>query len=620
MEVFANNYTDFGIYIPPDAKPSPKNEVDTICPQCDHLRKHKGEKKLRVNIEKGTWFCAHCSWTGGLTPEEWAKNKPRIKPSTLRSLEGKQLQYWINRKISEKTLVARMVKSAVHPVRDKRTGTVSNVLCTVFTYYQNGWPTMIKYRDGKKNFAIQKDSKLIPWGLDYIKGKNDCIIVEGEPDVLSFHEVGLINCVSVPNGATISSEERDSYEKTGKLVLEKTLSLSYFDNCYEDFETKKCIYIATDADAAGVKLRLEIARRFGTDKCKFIDFSKYTYLNENGDQIKCKDANEVLKNLGPEVLKNTVKYAENFPIEDVVTIDDVWSEIEYQSVNGLEYGVSTGIPALDPHFTWKLGHTVVINAHNNMGKTTFGMYLILLSSVMYGWKWGVYSPENYPVSDLAVTLLEMYMGNTMDPKANKPATKNDLEKARTFLRNHIEFVNNEDGYTPEKLREVKRQMILRKGINGFFTDPWNSLYQNLKGDTMDNYLTHELSAEVRFAVNNKIISLYGVHPMSPISIERREPRPPSEFEITGGAIWSKKMYEIMTIHYDKKLLSSEALPLTQVFVHKTKDHRLIGVPNKEEPVLLKFNPRSHRYLLSNGTDCFESAKQRVAQTQIWENF
>jgi twinkle protein len=620
MEKYANDYKDFSIVLSENAKASTKGEIDAICPQCDYLRKKHGEKKLRVNQSKGTWFCQHCGWTGGLTSMEWAKDKIKIKPSPLSQLEGKQLEYWINRGISRMTLSACMVQSAIHPVRDKHTGEVRKVLCTVFPYTQNGWQTMVKYRDGSKNFAIQAGSKLIPWGLDWIKHSKECIIVEGEPDRLSYHEAGLHFVVSVPNGATISIEEKEAYEKTGKLIPENTLSLSYFDNCYEDFASKTCIYIATDADPAGVKLRFEIARRFGGDRCKYIDFSKYTYLNENSETVKCKDANDILRYLGKEVLKNTLKNAEGFPIDDVVTIDDIWEEIQYQTEHGLEYGKSTGISSLNPHFTWKMGHPITLNGYNNMGKTHFGMNLILLSAILYGWKWGIYSPENYPVSELAVTAMEIYIGNTIDPKIANHATFKDIQDAKDFIRNHIEFVNNEDGYTPEQLRKIKKQMIVRRGIHGFFTDPWNSLSMELKGDTMDNYLTKELSAEVRFSINNQLIQIFGTHPQTPMSIERKEPRPPSEYEITGGAIWSKKMYEMLSIHYDKKLLSSGTAPMTQIYVLKTKNHRIIGVPTREHPVMLQFKGRCHRYLLENGTDPFEIAKKRIVSTTSWEIF
>jgi len=621
---FANTYEDFGIPFVDVMKKNAENEVYVVCPTCSPYRKseHQHEKKLAVNVAKGTWCCQHCRWTGGLTPSDWVKDKPRLATAEFQPLTDKQVAYWKNRGISEATLNACGVRSRTKSIKDKKTGQMMERLCNAFIYTQNGWKMMIKYRDGYKNFGMELGGKLIPWGLDYIRNSKTCIIVEGEPDRLSYFEVGEIYVVSVPNGATISPEEKKEFEATGKLNDTNTLSLSYFDNCYEYFDNKTTIYIATDADAAGIKLRYEIGRRFGFDRCKFVDFSRYEYPNEESKVTKCKDANDVLRYIGKEALKKTIEQAENFPIDDVITIDDVWDNIMFQFDKGLDYGKSTGIRSLDAHFNWKIGHSIVLNGHNNMGKTHFGINLILLSCILYDWKWGIYTPENYPVEDIAVILLEIYMGNTMDKTKEKPATKEQVEFARNFIRSHIEFVNNENGYTPSKLREVKKQMIVRRGIRGFFTDPWNSLLHSLKNRTLDDFLTEELSAEVRFAVNNKIINLFGTHPQTPYKIEeKREPMPPTEFEITGGAIWSKKMYEILTIHYDKSLVGEKEPPPSQIYVHKTKDHRLVGIPTKNVPVLLKFNRRNHRYLLSNGEDPIDKAKRTARQeTFNWESF
>jgi hypothetical protein len=50
-------------------------EVRTTCPQCSPSRRKSRVSCLAVNIEKGTWFCHHCGWKGGLYG--------RRQPSTL---------------------------------------------------------------------------------------------------------------------------------------------------------------------------------------------------------------------------------------------------------------------------------------------------------------------------------------------------------------------------------------------------------------------------------------------------------------------------------------------------------------------------------------------------------
>lgn len=61
MQTFA----DYGINIPAHAV----GEHRTTCPQCSPHRKKSRDKCLSVNVDKGTWFCFHCEWHGGLGGE-----------------------------------------------------------------------------------------------------------------------------------------------------------------------------------------------------------------------------------------------------------------------------------------------------------------------------------------------------------------------------------------------------------------------------------------------------------------------------------------------------------------------------------------------------------------------
>ena len=73
--------------------------------------------------------------------------------------------------------------------------------CIVFPYTVEGELVNRKYRDGAKNFMLEKDARLVPWRIDHIRDTSECIITEGEMDALSFVVAGYDNVVSVPNGA-----------------------------------------------------------------------------------------------------------------------------------------------------------------------------------------------------------------------------------------------------------------------------------------------------------------------------------------------------------------------------------------------------------------------------------
>jgi twinkle protein len=605
MILFKNDYKDFNIFGVEKAKSNAQNEVYVLCPQCTPHRKviHQKEKKLAVNIVKGTWYCQHCGYTGGLSPLRTKfEQDPGLIRIPLLPLYETVIEYWEKRKISLSTLNKCEVKCRVVNIRDKSSGEIQTKRAMAFLFRHNGILRMIKYRDAKKNFSIEKGSKLIPWGLDSIVNKDICIIVEGEPDRLSFVEAGYDSVVSVPAGTQISPREKEHFVKTGKLVIESHLNLSYFDSCYEYFADKKIIYIGTDTDAAGIKLRMEISRRFGYEKCKVLDFSVYKYINNKGEEVSCKDANEVLVHYGVKSLEEVINNAEGIIIADIVTVNDVWNDLTYQYHHGLEKGKSTMYPSLDAHFTWKIGHPVLVNGYPNMGKTSFVLNLIMLTAINYGWKWGIYTPENYPEVDVFTLLFEMYLGNTLDKDKDNRATMKELEAAKGFINKHFKLVNNEKGYTPQELRDIARSMIQSHGITGFVKDPWNSLNHKMKdGENLDSYLEKELSAEVRFAINNQIINVVCVHPPTPKGEDKKNTEMPSIFEIRGGLIWSAKFYEIIGIHQSKIIRNEGDVNFqTEIDIQKVKKHKLVGIPTRGVFINMHFQRRTNRYVQLDG--------------------
>jgi 5S rRNA maturation endonuclease (ribonuclease M5) len=131
----------------------------------------------------------------------------------------------------------------------------------------------IKYRDGRKNFKLYKGAEKVFYNINSIVGYDECIITEGEMDVLALHEAGIKNAISVPNGATLN-----------------TNNLDYLDNCIDYFEDKEKIILAVDSDDAGQALQQELVRRLGAEVCYLADFEE------------CKDANEYLIKYGKEKL------------------------------------------------------------------------------------------------------------------------------------------------------------------------------------------------------------------------------------------------------------------------------------------------------------------------------
>jgi len=592
-------------------------EYYIVCPICTSSRRpvHKNEKKLAINLDPSSskyraWRCNVCG-EGGYLLSDKQPYQSRTKPVTkntneLQISDALVKWFWEKRKISVQTLQELNIIMTTEPIYQKnnkdksKIGKVISRNCIGYKYIQDNVLVNIKYRDPDKNFKMITGASKILYNINAIKGKKEAIITEGENDVAAYHEADCKNTVSVPHGVTISRDEREYYEKTGTLIVKNQINLEYLDLCIEDLKDKDIIYIATDDDAAGIKLREELVRRLGKDKCKFIRFS--LWKKPNGKP--CNDPNDVLFYLGKKALKDTLNFAESYPIEDVVTIDNVWDKINYNFDHGNKKGLSLGFKSLDPHYTLRLGHTNALNGYYNTGKTTFAFFIAVLTMLKYNWKWGIYSPENYPVEDAFDIMIEMFVGNTTDIDYNDRMSKNDLEKAREFLKKHVYFIDREEAYSPKDLREICLRMIKVYGIRGFLTDPWNSLDHSKERKSFQNieeYLKQELSAEVRLTTRNGIFKLINVHPPTPVKNPDKKYKTPSAFEIEGGSIWSKKMYDIICL--DKADSESWSDTKVEVHVQKVKSHKLVGIPtDRNNPVILNFNRRTGRYSETNDED------------------
>ena len=235
-----------------------------ICPLCSHTRKPKN-KKLKCasyDWERGLGTCHNCNSTFQLHTyqRKGASDKDYVRPEITKYLcvKDKVTEWFEGRGISQGTLDD--LKVGQGPEYMPQTGKKENTI--QFNYIIGDQLINIKYRDGRKNFKLYKGAEKVFYNINSIVGFKDCVITEGEMDVLALHEAGVTNCVSVPNGATLHHN-----------------NLDYLDNCIDYFEDKERIILALDVDEPGMALRRELVRRLGAEVCFLVDFED------------CKDAN-----------------------------------------------------------------------------------------------------------------------------------------------------------------------------------------------------------------------------------------------------------------------------------------------------------------------------------------
>lgn len=419
----------------------------------------------------------------GIEIEDGGK-KEYVKPlSRLEKLGKKSLDWFENeRKISNNTLLRFTVTEDNEWMPQFKQET--RVIC--FNYFRDEVLVNTKFRGPQKSFKMVKDAELIFYNLDGIKNEKTCVIVEGEIDALSMYEAGVYNCVSVPNGAAKGNQR-----------------LEYVDNCYEYFTGMEKIILAVDNDAAGKRLKEELIRRLGYEKCWQIFFPE-----------GCKDANDVLVKLGKEALLELVTNAQPLPIEGVVSMDELYPDVMDFYENGYPQGLKTHIPGFDDLLTFVPGQLTVVTGIPGAGKSEFVDYLMASLTKFHNWSWGICSFETPPAFHVT-KLAEKFSGKAFDHRKdpNNRMNKIEFERAIALIDRHYHFINlSLIDVTMDGLLKKAEELVQRKGINGLLFDPWNCIEHKYDGESETKYVLTCLNKLLNFLDKYKVHCFLVAHP------------------------------------------------------------------------------------------------------------
>ena len=502
-------YSDFGI----DLKTSRvSGEVVTTCPQCSHTRKKKKDKCLSVNLDKKTWHCHHCSWSGVL--KEIVK-KEYFKPvfTNKTNLSERELTWFASRGISQATINHFKITSQREwmPQKSAEVNTIG------FNYFRNEELINTKFRDAEKNFKLVKDAELIFFNLDALKNQSEVYVCEGEFDCITLHQIGLINTISVPNGAQLGNN-----------------NLIYLENCLSEIENITKFYICTDNDQAGRKLRNDLAERFGIENCDYIVF---------GD---CKDANECLQKYGAE---KTLEYALNpiqFPLEGSFTISDMSDDIDDFYLNGLPKGAKTGISEIDRLLSFHEGYITILTGIPSHGKTTLLDFLLVRLLLNEAWAGAFYSPENKPTKLHFSKIAQILIGKSWD--GINRLSRQELNMVKEFLDELFWFIKPEKDYTIDSILSSVLQLKRRKGIKFFVIDAWNKL-EHLEDST--TYIGRVLDKIAVFCELHQVHCFLVAHPTK----MRKEKdglkyEVPTLYDISGSANFYNKADSGLSVYRD----------------------------------------------------------------------
>jgi len=496
-----------------------EGKTQGTCPLCSSTRKPENQKQKCASYdwERGLGTCHNCDKSFQLhTYERKGKSeKTYVKPETFVVQEvGTKVEEWFKtRGISRKTLHELRVTEGSEYM--PQTGKAENVI--KFNYFMGDDLINVKYRDGRKNFKLYKGAEKVFYNIDSIVGYEYCILVEGEMDVLALHEAGISNVISVPNGATLN-----------------TNNLDYLDACIDYFEDKEKIILATDSDEAGIALQTELIRRLGSEVCFLATFDD------------CKDANEYLIKHGPEKLVSRITNAKPVPLENVTTFRDIEDEITDFVRNGFKPGFQVGLSNFDDIFSTYTGQFITVTGIPSSGKSDFVDRMVVGYNRNYEWKTAFASPENQPTYLHAHKLMRKCWGGMPTAADIYSDRWNQIADHCNTNFFHIDM----ERYTLEAVLKKGAELVKRKGIKCLVIDPFNKVRSNDQSGDVNVYTLEYLQKIETFAKKYDVLVIVVAHPTKMYKDGNGKIEEPTMYNIKGGGEWYDASYHGLLVHRD----------------------------------------------------------------------
>lgn len=482
-----------------------RGQIKVKCPLCIGIRKDKHDRSLSINKETLAYNCHYCNTSGVLCSRNEKlintaiqfykpKKKEYKRPNrTVKVEEGMYtrpfIEYFEGRGISESTM------KAVGITEDKERfgGENQRRGCIGFNYLLNGEVVNTKYRTRDKHFKLISGAELIPYNLDSIHSSNYnegeekyVLFTEGEIDAMTWVECGFKHTVSAPNGANPNMEYLDDYID-------------------EYFEPLDVIYISVDNDRKGMEFRYELLRRFGTAKCRIIEYPE-----------PCKDINEVLTTYGHDAVRGCfMNYTEIKP-EGVMELRDIETNLDFLFHNGFQPGVKIGMPTVDQYLSFRIGMLVIVTGVPTSGKTFLLNFVLARLNIIHDWKIAFFSPEFYPVSDHVGQMMETLGGKRF---FSGNYTPNEYEQMKDYVNNNLFWIDPDDTDI-NSVMDRAVYLIKKKGIKALVIDPFNSLTdKTYKGGRKDEYISDFLQMLRAFARKYGIAVFLVMHPTKMAKLE-----------------------------------------------------------------------------------------------------
>ena len=558
--------------------------VRSTCPACRDSKQHGKDACMSYNTETGWGYCFKCHTV--FVKQNQFETFTNKRYGTQQSAKTyKQPDIKRLRDDYSSSIMAYLKQRCISPATAHKLGVKCYSESIPNTSIERHWLSFqflegdkcvnIQHKSTDKHFRFEADCDLIPYNINSLAGSKIAYITEEMMDTLAMVECGYEACISVPNG-------------TGT-------DLKKFDRFKDLFDGMETIYYAGDTDEAGLKFGDEVVAYFGEARCKRMTWVYRDPQNPERDFV-AKDCNEMLMARGKEAVNYCIAHAWNSPIEGVVTLSDVESQLDDFYEHGIPDGVTINLLGYRHLVKFKLGSLYVYTAYPGQGKSTFVDFTMLQLLCQYKWKAAIFSPEKYPTSQHYHELITTVTGKPCNSdKLSRPA----YLRAKKYIQENVFEISGEGDNKIETILHTAEQLVIRHHIRQLVLDPFNYIQLPMIAGANDTQKISEvLKAIIAFAHRFQVLIHLVCHPRKPSNDYGKQQRPTLS-DINGSQDFANKADVGIVIQREKMECEiGGRLEMCEVSIVSNEKTRF-GQMGQLGRIAVTFDKESHRFFGCN---------------------
>lgn len=287
--------------------------------------------------------------------------------------------------------------------------------------------------------------------------------------------------------------------------------------------------------------------------------------------------------------KDSIDYSNS-----ISTYNDEMEWLDLVENNNIPQGYALGCEEFDKHYRLKRKTMLGIFGIDNVGKTTFYIFMMVCYAFKYDLKFMFVVRENESDS-VRQKIMELYLGREIHK-----CDKQDIIKARKFAYSHFLIIKNSINVTHQNLISMLDYHYSKESYFATFLDPYNAIqyeqspksnyafldklrkFQN-KYDTSFHISMHISTDKARNYVYNDKDTLTTFEGLE-LSVRGQFKIPRKNF-VEGGQPIANKLDDIIIVH---RILKMEELRnYTLISVDKVKEDQTGGMTTFENPLMFK---------------------------------